>query len=87
MIQTKKSQVKRKEWEKQNQCDIRQPDPPCMYILPNDPKKYLVGNVAFFQAGTGAFKKSESENLELLKFFKKSKFHKTHTYMFNPNGE
>ncbi len=28
MIQTKKSQVKRKECDKQNQCDIRQPRPP-----------------------------------------------------------
>ncbi len=35
MIQTEKSQVKRKEWEEQNQCDIRQPQP-LICILPNN---------------------------------------------------
>ena len=28
VIRTKKSQVKRKEWEKQNKCDIQKPQPP-----------------------------------------------------------
>ncbi len=33
VIQTKKSQVKRKEWEKRNQCDIRQPGPYFTYLV------------------------------------------------------
>ena len=28
VIWTEKSQVKRKEWEKQSKCDIRKPQPP-----------------------------------------------------------
>ena len=32
VIQTEKSQVKRKEWEKQNKCDMKTPTPHMMYV-------------------------------------------------------
>ena len=39
VIRTKKSQVKRKEWEKQTSVIFDNRDPPYMYMLPNDPIK------------------------------------------------
>ncbi len=45
VIQTEKSQVKKKEWEKQSKCDIQNRNPPYMYMLPNDPN---INNDSFF---------------------------------------